>query len=75
MGDDRIPYPDLVDKVERLTAQLQEMERDYIWIRRQPRASAPTSLDDGNMVLMDDGGANTKLYWKPRAAIRSLTFA
>lgn len=75
MDDERVPYPELVNRVERLRAQFEEMQRNYIFIRREPSASAPTSLDDGNMVLMDDGGANTKLYWKPQAALRSITFA
>lgn len=48
-------YKDLVAQVELLQNRLDERIANYVWIKREPSDSVPSSLDGGSAVLTSTG--------------------
>ena len=56
MGETSTPtYEQLVATVEQLQNRLDEMESNYMRIRREPATDVPTSLDGGEAVITSTG--------------------
>jgi hypothetical protein len=56
-------YDELVERIARLENKLGEMERHNISIRRDAATTAPTSIEVGSLLLVDDA-AHQRLYWQ-----------
>jgi hypothetical protein len=73
MADKAPTYQELVERLGYLEAWKAEMESQNLFIRREPRTTAPTGMEDGAMVPFDDG-STTELYWQTRAGLRKVAF-
>jgi len=70
MGDE---FKELQAEVELLRSELAELKAHNTFIRREAKAAAPGTMEDGAIVPMDDG-TNSRLYMQFPSGLKSVTF-